>query len=338
MENNYIAITGKRQAEVCSEKLDTTNLADNEAIIKCQCSLISAGTELSRYLALKQGFKYPVRPGYSAVGTIMEKGAGLTDFEVGQRVFYSGAHASVCRIAQQDAKQGYHIFPIPTGVSDQAATFANLGMVAVSGVNCCQVKLGDRAVVFGLGTIGLFTALLLQINGAKVLALDPLASRCQRASELGVENVSFETDQLSAVNQFTDGRGADIVVDATGLSPVIVSAAAACGRYSQLVLLGSPRVPYTGDLTGLLSNVHMKNIQVIGAFNNTEPVKQKEGSRLSGERDCAVFYEYLKQGKINVQKLITQIISPEMINEAYTGLADDPAHYQSVVIDWANKE
>ncbi len=335
MNNSYIAITGLQKAEVLNEEIAET-AGCQQALLKCRCSLISTGTELSRYCATKKGFTYPVRPGYSAVGTIIAKGEGLDDFAIGQRVFYSGAHQQYCLLTQQNRKQGSHIFALPSALSDTEAALANLGMIAMSGVNACTVKLGDKAVVFGLGTIGLLTALLLQLNGAAVLGLDPVVHRCALGEQMGLKHVSSQADQAAAVAEFTGCKGADIVVDATGLAAVIATAVAAAGRYSQLILLGSPRAACTGDLTALLSGIHMKNITVTGAFNNLETVAPAEGSRLSGQRDCAVFCQYLLDKRIDGSKLISHIISPSEIDTAYQGLVNQPQVYQTVVINWQN--
>ena len=101
MQRKSIVLTGKAQAECQCEdfQFDAAELKNNEAIIETSMSLISAGTELSRVYAIKQGFSYPVYPGYSALGTVLAKGQGLTSLNVGDRVFYSGPHASINRFS-----------------------------------------------------------------------------------------------------------------------------------------------------------------------------------------------------------------------------------------------
>ena len=68
MESKYVELTEKGKSRLASEEIDTSNLKPNEAVIKASYSMISAGTELSRAFAIKKGFSYPVRPGYSTVG------------------------------------------------------------------------------------------------------------------------------------------------------------------------------------------------------------------------------------------------------------------------------
>ena len=73
MKSYFVELTDVGKSHLNSEEINIEDLNDNEAIIKSEYSLISAGTELSRAFALKQGFKYPVRPGYSTVGKIIAK-------------------------------------------------------------------------------------------------------------------------------------------------------------------------------------------------------------------------------------------------------------------------
>ena len=94
MKTYFVELTDIGRSHLNSEELNVNDLKDNEAIIKSEYSLISAGTELSRAFALKKGFSYPVRPGYSTVGRIIAKGKDIKA-EVGDRVFASSPHASI---------------------------------------------------------------------------------------------------------------------------------------------------------------------------------------------------------------------------------------------------
>ena len=336
MLSKYVIITGKGQAEIQAEELDTTNLKPNEAIIETSTSLISAGTELSRVFAIKEGFTYPVRPGYSSIGTVLAKGEALSDLNVGDKVFYSGPHASVNRHRRDSKTQGPKIFKIPQDMNDHEASLICLGLVAMNGVNATEIKLGDTLAVFGLGTIGLMAALLYQELGARVIAVDPVLSRCELAKDLGIKEVLACTpdQQVAELKQMTNGRGVDIAVDVSGVSQAIENVILACGLHGQVILLGSPRAAYTTNVTSILNHIHMKMIKVIGAFNNLNPVYEKEGSRICVERDFKVVTQRIYDKRIDASKIISQIIKPEEIEKAYHGLMYEKETYQCVVIDW----
>lgn len=336
MLSKYIAITGKGSACCMQEEIDTANLKPNEAVIEAEATMISAGTELSRVFALKQGFSYPVRPGYSAVGRLLAKGSGLVGMEVGDRVYYSGPHASVCRFSDGNRTQGPQIYRLPDGIDPKHGTLITLGLVAMNGVNPVDIKLGDTLVVFGLGTIGILCSLLYQEQGARVIAVDPVKGRCRLAEQMGIKETldCAPEEQTDRLLKMTGGNGADIVVDVTGAAPAIMTEASVLARNSQFVLLGSPRAPYEADITPFLNALHMKNVRLTGAFNNLYPLHEVEGSRLSVERNFRVICERLRDGRIDAARLISHVIRPEEVEKAYHGLMYDRENYSTVIIDW----
>ena len=339
MERRFIILTQKGQAECRREPFawDAQSLKPNEAVIQTSLSLISAGTELSRVYAIKQGFQYPVYPGYTSIGTVLAKGSKLSGIEVNDRVFYAGPHASINRIAHQGTTQGAKIMKIDPRLSDKQACLIQMGLIAMNAVTACTGKLTDTVCVYGLGAIGLIAALLLQKEGMRVLALDPVAFRCRQAEKLGLKE-TFDgpaNQQGQWVKEKTQGRGADISVDASGISSVIVEAIDAAARHGQIILLGSPRAPYTADITPLLNAIHMKMLTVNGAFNELNPFSTTEGTRRSVLRDFETVQRLILDNTLDAEKLISQIIAPDQIMEAYHGLMYEKDRWLSVAIDWS---
>ena len=330
-----IIIPAKGRAEVIEEDLDTSNLQPNEAIIQAEATMISAGTELSRVFEIKKGFSYPVRPGYSAVGKLLAKGEGLTDLQVGDRVFYTGPHTSVCRFSRGKRTQGPMIFKLPEGIGSQEGTLITLGLVAISGINSMEVRLGDRIGVFGIGMIGLLAALMLKKLGAEVVAIDPVATRCAQAQQLGIANiVDCPPEEQLAQIQARFG-GLDAAVDVTGAARAIETAILACKKYGQVALLGTPRASCNLDVTPMLNAIHMRMLRVTGAFNSLEPVFESEGMRLNVARNFETVCGMILNRELPVSRLITHVIEPEEAEKAYHGLMFEPDLYHCVVIDWA---
>lgn len=331
MKSEFVELTGIGESHLNSEEIDVNDLKDNEAIIKAEYSMISAGTELSRAFALKQGFKYPVRPGYCMVGKIVSKGKAI-DAEVGDRVFVNAPHASVVRWQNGSDVQGPMIIPLPDDLDPIRATAINLLLVAIQGVNLTEVKLGYRVAVFGLGNIGILTALLYKKMGCDVVGLDIVENRCELAKTMGVEHVISDKDQLTALKEKYP-EGIDICADVTGLASVIVDEVAAVRNYGQVLLLGSPRQSYETDLMPLLSNIHMKDIRVIGAFNKTVSVMPVPGSNDSMLRNFQTACDLLKKD-IDVTKMITRIVDPKDCQQAYYDLMYSKDQTNSIVFDW----
>ena len=337
MQRRFVILTGIGEGGIQSEEFSMdTPLAENEAVIETDMSMISAGTELSRVYAIKQGFSYPVYPGYTAVGRILRRGEGLMHLSEGDRVFYAGPHASVNRHRHMGTTQGEKILPIDPRLSDRQACLIQMGLIAMNAVTACHGKLTDTAAVYGLGTIGLTAALLLRREGMRVICFDTVSSRVEAARRLGLTE-SFDIApevQGKTLMELTDGRGSEVSVDATGAPPAIINAVAGTAKHGQVILLGSPRAPFTVDITPVFNAIHMKMLEVKGAFNALNPFSEVEGSGRSVEKDFAAVQRLLLDGTLDDGVLISHVIAPEEIMQAYHGLMYEREVWRCAAIDW----
>ena len=323
MKTKYVVIQDERKATLLTKELNN-KLKNDEVLIKCNYSMISAGTELSRFAGIKK--TYPFLPGYCAVGTIIDKGKNIKDFNKGDIVFYNAPHASHSIWTNNNITQGKIIFKLDKKINQKHATIINLALVAMQGINLSDVKTNDTVIVFGLGNIGLLTCLMYKKMGCNVIGIDPVKNRRTLANKLKIKTKENYKEYINK---------ADIAVDVTGMSPAIINAVEITKPYGQVILLGSPRQNYETNITPLLSNIHMKNLKVIGAFNNTCPVKPVEGSDNSVIKNFNRIVEMIKNKDIDVNKFISHIISPKEIQKAYTGLLDHKDKYNCVIIDWS---
>lgn len=338
MERRFVILTAKGEGGVRTEPfdIDAEALKENEAVIETSMSLISAGTELSRVYAIKQGFRYPVYPGYTAVGTVLAKGAALTDLGVGDRVFYAGPHASVNRYRHIGTTQGDKILKIDPRLSDKQACIIQMGLIAMNAITACTGKLTDTATVYGLGTIGLVTACLLKKAGFRVIGFDPVASRCETAKTLGLsECFSVDPDQqVETLLSLTNGRGSDVSVDVSGISAAVSNAILGSAKHGQVILLGSPRASFTTDVTPIFNAIHMKMLDVKGAFNELNPYGPTDGTRRSVLRDFDTVQQLILDGTLDADKLISHVIAPEDVMTAYHGLMYEKDVWHCAAIDW----
>ena len=338
MQSRNIKIIEKANVVCITETLDTITLGAGELLIRNEASLISTGTELSRVYALKKGVVYPVYPGYASIGKVEETGEGCREFKKGDRVLFSGPHQELQLFTIPEMSSLGMIVklgPEFDWLSSVEASLLHLGLVAMNGILPADLKLGDKVCVFGLGIVGLITALLYQACGACVLGIDSVENRAFHAKKAGLEHVLAKDgeNQIAAVTNFF-GKEADIVVDASGRSEGIINAIMCCTENGQVILLGSPRTDYVYNVTDVFSRIHMKMITVTGAFNGRYPFTKKEGSRESIQRNLTSFAALIKDGTIKPQNIISHIIKPEAVMEAYDGLFNHPDIYSCAAIDW----
>ena len=338
MERRFVILTAKGEGGIASEPFScrSEDLAANEAVIETSMSLISAGTELSRVFAIKQGFSYPVYPGYTAIGTVQMKGSGLPDIEIGDRVFYAGPHASINRYRHIGTTQGDKILKIDPRLSDKQACLIQMGLIAMNAVTACSGKITDTAAVYGLGTIGIVAALLLQKAGMRVICFDPVSSRCESARSLGLSecyDVAPE-QQVETLRSLTNSRGSDVSVDVSGISAAIANAVFGSAKHGQVILLGSPRASFTTDVTPIFNSIHMKMLDVKGAFNELNPYGTTDGTRRSVLRDFETVQRLILDGTLDADKLISHVIAPEEVMTAYHGLMYEREIWHCAAIDW----
>ncbi len=157
----------------------------------------------------------PMAPGYACAGTVVEVSADVPDLMVGNPVACAGAgyatHAEVNFIPKN------LVVPIPLRADGEPlafdeATFATPGAIALHGVRLAQPQLGDRAVVIGLGAIGLLAVQVLRAHGCRVGGVDLNAARCDLASALGADFAVSPADAPSSVATWTRDLGADLVL------------------------------------------------------------------------------------------------------------------------------
>lgn len=178
----------------------------------------------------------PLPLGYCNVGRVVEVGAGVEGFTVGDRVASNGPHAEMVTVPATLAAR------IPDEVDDASASFTVLGSVGLHGVRLLQPTLGERFAVFGLGLLGLMGVQLLRAHGCSVLGIDINAKRCELARQFGCETVAIGEggDPVKAAEAFTRGRGVDgVLITASAKTDEIVhQSAQMCRKRGRIVLVG----------------------------------------------------------------------------------------------------
>jgi predicted dehydrogenase/threonine dehydrogenase-like Zn-dependent dehydrogenase len=186
--------------------------------------------------AVRNKLDQPLSMGYCNVGEVVEVGAGVSGFAVGDRVASNGKHAEMVAVPVNLCAR------VPDAVADEAAAFTVLGAIALQGIRLAQPTLGETVVVTGLGLIGLVTVQLLRAQGCRVLGLDFDADRLALAQRFGAEVVNLKSgvDPVAAAMVFSRGRGVDAVIltASTQSSEPVHQAALMCRKRGRIVLVG----------------------------------------------------------------------------------------------------
>ncbi len=130
---------------------------------------------------------------------------------------FGGSHAEYVRVPYGD----YDAFPVPDGISDEAALFASDSLpTGWMGAELGGVKPGDTVAVWGCGAVGQMAARAAMLLGAdRVIAIDRLPERLSMTEQyVGCETLDYSSTDVGAeLRERTGGRGPDVCIEAVGM-------------------------------------------------------------------------------------------------------------------------
>jgi putative PIG3 family NAD(P)H quinone oxidoreductase len=226
----------------------------------------------------RQGF-YPPPPGASAYpglecsGRIAGVGPGVSGWRQGDSVCALMAGGGYAQLAAVPAAQ---LLPIPDGVSltDAAALPEVACTVNASVFGQARLAPGEVLLVHGgAGGIGTMAIQLAKARGAIVACTAGTPEKLERCRQLGADlAISYRDDDfVTAVKDFTGGRGADVILDIIG-APYLarnVDALATGGRLVQI----STREGGTAEIN--LGVLMRKRISIFASTLRARPVADK---------------------------------------------------------------
>ncbi|MGO2110297.1 MAG: zinc-binding dehydrogenase, partial [Pseudoclavibacter sp.] len=192
------------------------------------------------------------------------------------------------------------LFELPDDLPFETAALAGCGVsTAYGAVECiAEVRPGQSVAVFGLGHLGLFAVQAAARAGAsRIIAIDLHPGRRAQALAMGASDAvsAGDVDPVEAVRDLTDGRGADVVIEAAGPEYVARQAVEAARRAGTIVLTGVAHAAHAVlSLPQLAMTVHGK--RVLGCQNGG----------LVPRRDHPRWLRMLATGEINTSSIVTR--------------------------------
>lgn len=344
MNIRRVMVTGQNQVELQEATLDPS-LKPNELLIRTEFTFISAGTELANYTGREPDVfvpgawcAYPWNSGYANVGIVEAAGSAVTAWKPGDRVFTAGSHSSHVKVDTARL-----VVRVPGDLDPCLAVASRMAGVGTSAMVMAEARMHPWVAVFGLGMVGNIAAQSFRILGARVIGVDPVPHRRDLATQCGIRHVVGGTadEAQKAIADLTGKELADITVEATGLTPVVLQAIRATANVGQVVLLGSPRAPFQGDLTPAFKDIHLRYLTVRGALEwcpPTYPVRGSQNGRTWAMPSLydkqRMIFDWLREGQLVLDPLVTHRLPPTAVREAYEGLLRDPERYVGVALDW----
>ena len=334
MKYSQIIFPAKEQAALQTHELDTA-LAPTQVLVKADYDVLSAGTELANYHALpntgaaKVGFPFE-GIGYSVSGHVVEVGAEVTTLKPGDNVVVRWAGHRSWFVQEEK-----NLYRIPSGVDLRWAAFAHLASFAFLGVRKLQLQLGEAAMVAGQGLLGLFAAQIARLCGAcPVLVSDFSPERRELALRLGADYAldPAEPDFVKKVVELTDGRGPEGVVEVTGYIPAFQQALEYIAGQGRISLLGCTRI--SNQAIDYYKYVHLRGVTLIGCHTSTRPGYDSRPGQWTEFDDYRTFFKFLQAGKLLVEPIVHQIVSPRDAALVYDRIGRGKNPPVGVLFDW----
>lgn len=266
------------------------------------------------------GIGYPMEPGapgHEVYGEVVAVGEGVAGLAAGDAV----TALSYRGFAEYDVARADSVVKVPASLAERPI----LGEPVACAVNVRRragVREGDTVVVVGIGFLG---ALLLRLvrrdRPARVVAVSRRRDALEMAERMGADEVlTYDDDVIGRVGEWTGGRMADVVIEATGKQRPLDLAAALTRVRGRLVIAGYHQ---DGPRQVNLQLWNWRGIDVVNAH----------------ERDAALYAEgmregvrLLTEGELDAEPLISHTFPLEEINRAFEVARERPAGFFKAVI------
>jgi 2-desacetyl-2-hydroxyethyl bacteriochlorophyllide A dehydrogenase len=323
-----VSFRSPRTLEVIDEA--ALEVGPDDVRVRTLFSGISAGTELTAYRGsnpylAKQWdeerrlfvdgaatLAYPLDGwGYEEVGEIVEVGAAASGVKVGDRVWGTWGHRSETVLTAEHARPRL----LDPTADPRVGMFSQMGGIALNVVLDADIHIGETVAVFGLGVPGQLVAQLARLNGARVIAIDSVASRRDLALRLGAD-VALDVAEgqvAERIRELTGGRGADVCLEVTGNYAALHEAIRSVAYSSRVCVAGFMQGEGTGLRLG--EEFHHNRVQVVASqISGVAPALQHRWDRM---RLDTTAIDLAVAGKIAVTDLITHTFPLERAAEAF---------------------
>ncbi len=292
--------------------------------------------------------KPPFVLGHEAAGTVVALGEGVDSLKIGDRVAMEPGktcgHCEFCRTGRYNlcpdvqffatppydgvfqeyvAYDASMCFRLPDNVSLMEGALIEPLAVGFHAANQGGAHIGQKAVVFGSGCIGLMCLLALKAEGVtEVYVVDVIDKRLEKAMELGAAGVinSSKEDAVERIMELAGGYGVDLAIDTAGADVTINQGIRMVKPGGTIVCVGYSR---SGKVTLDMSVALNKEItfRTVFRYRHIYPMA----------------IAAVSSGLINLRNVVTDTFTLDEIQEAMVKSVNDKVNIVKAVIEVAGE-
>ncbi len=277
---------------------------------------------------------YPRIMGHEMVGETVERG----DRVIVDPELYCGA-CFHCRIGQthlcphgillgRDANGGFadyvtapasHVFRLPASIDSQTAPLIQVLTTCLHAQRQINVVAGESAVVLGLGVTGQLHVQLAKARGASpVIGITRSAEKRALADTLGADlTIPAGDGAVEKIREATEGRGADVIIETTGVLPSVASGIAMARSGGRLLLFGIITAK-EGALP--FYDLYFKELALMSA-------------RVAKTEDYPDSIDLVERGIVRLDPLVSDVMPLAELKTAIGRLGSDSGPRMKIILD-----
>jgi len=241
------------------------------------------------------------------VGTIIEAGADVTEYAVGDRVC---SYGPIKETEIVNAVDNYKLRKMSREASAKNAVCYDPAQFALGGIRDANVRSGDNVVVIGLGAIGQLAVQMAKKSGASiVIAVDPIEKRREIAGKYGADYCFDPTacDVGYEIKRITGKMGADAILETSGSVQALQSALKGLAYGGTIAYLAFAK-PFPAGLW-LGQEAHYNYGKIVFSRACSEP--NPDYPRWNRKRIEDVVWDMLMSGYLDCSEIIDPVVKFE---------------------------
>lgn len=287
--------------------------------------------------------RYPRIMGHEMIGEVVEAGANAEVRPGDRAIIDPELYCSVCfhcRIGQthlcphgkllgRDANGGFaeyvtapasHVFKLPDSIDNQTAPLIQVLTTCLHAQRQINIFPGETVAVLGLGVTGQLHVQLAKARGARVIGITRSAEKRELALSLGAD-LAYPggAEAIQQVREATEGRGADAVIECTGMLPVLSDAVHMARSGGRLLLFGIITAKQ-GELP--FYDLYFKELSLINA-------------RVAKSEDYPNSIALVQRGQVRLEPLVSHVMPFSELQNAIKMLGSDNGQRMKIILEHA---
>jgi len=220
------------------------------------------------------------------------------------QLMYLGGFAEYCVVPAQSAVR------VPASMPFDRAALIGCGVMTGVGAatRIAELRWGSVAMVIGCGAVGLSAVQGCRLAGARtIIAVDPNPARRQLAQALGATEACAPDAAVQSGRDATEGRGADVVIEAAGGPETFRQSVEAVRPGGQVIWLGK---------TGVNAGVEFR----WGSLMQEKRITRSSYGGAKPAQDFPLLAQAYLDGSLKLDEMISSRISLEAINDGFAAL------------------